>query len=198
MKFYDLMHDSGNAYAWAGGYGPIDDLWFLLPAFLESKRAFWKINPMKPGIEIDPGGRKWPDILGCGDSPPVFFLSARVVESVRQLAPLGRVTEMPIAEINAKALKSKPPPRYFVVETVPGIEVDFAASNMRVDAEGKPIPTSATVNLKVRADSWNGSDVFGFLNYDPSNLAILCTERVKQLADREGWTNTWWREIPCI
>jgi hypothetical protein len=44
---------------------------------------------------------------------------------------------MPIAEIKAKALKSKPVPRYFVLETVPGIEVDFAASN---------IPTSSSAS----------------------------------------------------
>jgi hypothetical protein len=198
MNFYQLLHDSEKGFAWAGGYGPIDDLWFLLPAFLASKRAFWRINPRPPGMRIDPNGTKWPDILGCGFAPPDFFLSERVVQSLRKLAPLGRITEMPIAEIKAKALKNEAPPRYFVVETIPGIEVDFAASNMPVDTTGKPIPSSASVQLKVKTASWGGRDIFGFSNYDPSNLTILCTERVKEVAEREGWTNAWWRPLADV
>src|SRR5690606_37894513 len=121
----------------------------------------WKINPTSPGLIIDPGGNKWPDLLGHGGGSPSFFISDRVLESLRSIgAPIGRVTEMPIAEINAKLLKTKPAPKYFVVETQPGIEVDFAASNIPTHSEGKPIltplPKPWPPLIKVRADSWNG------------------------------------------
>ena len=109
---------------------------------------------------------------------------------------MGRVTEMPIAEINAKALKSKPAPKYFVVETIPGIEVDYAATGFKVDAHGRPIlnprPSPWPFPYQYRPDSWNGADLFGYHHFgtgDSPSLTMLCTERVKQLAESEGWTN---------
>jgi len=196
MNVYKVCEAGSDQYfAFAGGYGPIADLWFLKPAFLSSMRAFWKVNPQMPGARIDPGGRTWPDILGCGNSPPPFFVSERMVESLSAFgAKFARISEMPIAEIKAKALKGKPIPRYFVLETVPGIEVDFAASNIPTDAAGEPIltplPRPWPAAIRVRASSWNGADLFAFSNFGQSPyLEFLCTERIKELAEREGWTN---------
>jgi hypothetical protein len=196
MDFYEIGYENESGMAWAGGYGPIHDMWFLLPVVLERRKAFWKINPHKPGLYIDPGGKKWPDILGCGFAPPVFFVSDRVVSSLRRFGvPLGRVTEMPVAQINAKALKGKPVPRYYVIETKPGIEVDFVSSGFKVDAAGKPIldpPPKPWPRYMYRLDSWNGADLVGYRHFGPIEApytTLLCTGRIKQLAEAEEWTN---------
>lgn len=110
---------------------------------------------------------------------------------------MGRVTEMPIAEIKAKALKSKPAPKYFVVEAIPGIEVDYEATGFKIDAQGRPIlnpqPKPWPSLFQYRLDSWNGKDLFGYHHFgsgDSPSLTMLCTERIKQLAEDEKWTNT--------
>lgn len=204
MNFYKLYEaGSEKKYAFAGGYGPVENLWFLKPAFLASKQAFWNINRQLPGVRIETGGTTWPDILGCGNSPPPFFVSERMIESLIAFgARFGRISEMPIAEIKAKALISKTTPRYFVLETLTGIEVDFAASNIPTNSLGEPIlvplpkPWPALIN--VRGSSWNGADVFAYSNFGESpHLEFLCTERVQQLAQREGWTNLRFDSLPA-
>ena len=206
MKFYKIGFENQRGMAWAGGYGPIDDLWFLHPTFLDRKKAFWRVAPRKPGLYIDQGGKKWPDILGCGSAPPLFFISERLVLSLQGIgAPLGRITEMPIVEINAKALLSESAPRYFVVETKPGIEVDLVATGFKVDASGKailnPPPNPWPSRHKYRLDSWNGSDLFAYRHFGPTDgpyLDMFCSERIKELAEREGWTNVRFKPIDVV
>jgi hypothetical protein len=200
MNLYSLSAASyrSGGFAAAGGYGPIADLWFLSHAFQERRRAFWKVNPGPPGLSIEPNARAWPDFLENCHSPPSFFVSERVVASLRSIdAPLGRVTEMPIAEINAKALRNQPPPRYFVVETFPGIEVDLVATGFKLDARGKailkPLPQPWPPTFYYRPESWNGTDLFdvhSISSVDGPCTDLYCTERVKELAAKEGWTNT--------
>ena len=199
MKLYSMFEGGyrPGGYAFASGYGPIDDLWFLNAKFLDRRRAYWKVNPEPPGLSIEPNAKSWPDFLGNGHSPPMFFVSERVVESLLRFgASLGRRTEMPIAEINAKALKSKPPPRYFVVETIPGLEVDLVATGFKLDAVGKaivtPPPNPWPTPYHYRASSWNGSDLFSYRHFGPTDgpyTEMFCAERVKDLAQGEGWTN---------
>lgn len=197
MSFYAIRYENEPGMAWAGGYGPIDDLWFLRPPFLASKLRFWEVNPKPPGIHIDSGGRHWPDILGCGSSPPLFFVSDRVVNSLRAInATMGRVTEMPMAEIKAKALKSKPAPKYYVIETIPCIEVDLVATGFKLDVHGKaivnPPPKPWPSPYRYRLDTWNGADLFAYRNFGPTEgpyTEMFCTERVKELAEKERWTN---------
>jgi hypothetical protein len=127
-----------------------------------------------------------------------MLVSERVVAGLRSIhAPMGRVTEMPIAEINAKALKNQPPPKYFVIETFPGIEVDLVATGFKLDARGKaildPLPQPWPPTFRYRPESWNGADLFdrrSFSSVDGPYTDLYCTERVKELAAREGWTNT--------
>lgn len=148
----------------------------------------------------------WPDILGNGHSPPMFFISERVVESLTKFGvPISRLTEVPVAEINAKVLKSKPAPRYFVIETFPGIEVDLIATGFRVDAAGRailnPPPKPSPWPYRYRASSWNGTDLFAYRHFGPTDgpyTDLLCTERVKELAEREGWTNVRFKPLPAI
>lgn len=200
MKLYNLSVGTyrPGGFAAASGYGPIPDMWFLSPVMLERARAFWQINPRPPGLSIEPNAKSWPDFLSNGGGPPYFFISERIVTSLRSIAaPLGRVTEMPIAEINAKALKNQPPPKYFVMETFPGIEVDLVATGFKLDARGKailkPLPQPWPPTFHYRPESWNGTDLFdrrSFSGVDGPYTGLYCTERVKELAAQEGWTNT--------
>ena len=166
---------------------------FLHPTQLERLREFWKVNPWPPGIYIETG-RIWPDFLGHGGGSPSFFVTERVLESMRtEGLTITRATEIPIGQIDSKALKDKPPPRYFVVETAPGIEVDFAATGIPTDAEGKPVLNPLPkpwppVAWRLRLSSWNGADLFCYSNFGGS-LTLVCTEKVVELAKREGWTN---------
>lgn len=198
IKLHKIELDHTKGYAWACGFGPLETgMPFLSLAEASNSARFWEVNPMPPGLRIDPGGRKWPDFLGHGGGKPSFFVSERVIESLNAIkAPLGRLTHMPIAVINAKALRNKPTPKYFVVETIPGIEVDLVATGFQVDAQGKailiPRPNPWPRPYRYRMDSWNGSDIFAPRDIGPTDgpyTEMFCTVRVKELAEREGWTN---------
>ena len=148
----------------------------------------------------------WPDFLNNGHSPPMFFVSERVIQSLRSIgAQLGRVSEMPFAEINAKLLKSRPAPKYYVVETTPGIEVDLVATGFKLDAQGKPVltpsPNPWPSPYRYRLDSWNGTDLFAYRHFGPTDgpyTDLLCTELVKELAEREGWTNVRFKPLEVV
>ena len=114
-------------YAWAAGYGPVDDMPFFdgfSDELIKVKFQSWNLNKDIPGISIDRGGREWSDILGCGGGPPGEFFSEQVVKDLREAGiPFLRCTEMPIGEIHSKRLREISPPRYFVLEAAPGIEI---------------------------------------------------------------------------
>lgn len=206
IKLFDIRYNNDRGMAWAGGYGPIEDLWFLRSDILESMRRFWEICPSPSGISVDPGARHWPDVLGCGNSPPSLFVSDKIVNSLRAIgAPMGRVTNMPVAEIHSRALRKKPQPEYFVVETFPGIEVDWAATGFECDAQGNPIPGLSPRPYPrpflYRLDSWNGTDLFSFHprgpNPGPSTI-MFCSEKVKDVAETEGWTNVKFQPLELV
>lgn len=193
----DPWGDSSKGSAWASGYGPLPSMPYFgrLPLFLESKKGFWDVNPMEPGLHIDPDGKWWPDFLGCGNSPPVFFVSDMVIDDLEANGvPIWRKTEFPIASIESKALQKKKPPRYFAVEVENGINIDFPASGIAVDDDGIPQFTKEQrLNrpiLKLDHTSWSGTDLFSYSNLGNGNrLTVLCTEKVKVLAEKEGWTS---------
>lgn len=210
MNLYELREDTigQGGFVYASGYGPIKNgMPFLHPISLERRQAFWKVNPQKPGLYIDDRGFKWPDLLANGHSPPMFFAGEKIVNGLLSIgAPVSRTTEMPIAEIlsKSKKLKAVSPPRYFVVETTPGIEVDFEASGFHVDENGRPIlnpyPKPAP-KLVFRADTWNGSDLFAYKHFGPTDgpyTQLFCTEKVKELAEKEGWTNIAFQPLETI
>jgi len=70
-----------------------------------------------------------------GGGYPSYFVSERIVDDLR--SSISRLTEMPIAKIDAKRLKNTPASRYFVIETHAGIEIDFEGSGIQTDAEGR-------------------------------------------------------------
>src|SRR5260221_6761250 len=168
---------------------------FLKQLQLDQLKAFWKVNPTPPGLIISSDGSKWPDFLGHGGGSPRFFVSEQVINSLLSAKVLfSRLTEMPIAKIESLQLKLKVAPKYFVVETQTGIAVDFQASKIPTDAAGKPVldplPKPWPPKIKVRASSWNGMDVFDYANFGQGPfLNVFCTPKIKDMAEKAGWTN---------
>jgi len=205
MKIYRIGADVSSGYVYASGYGPLPGgMPFLKSVFQEDMNAYWKVNPQKPGLHIDPGRKKtWPDFLSNGNSPPMFFVSDRVVNSLKMndIDP-ARLTEMPVAEIRGRGHKKIPPPKYFAMEVNSGIEVAYEESGFKVDSEGKMIfpatdrPRGSKLIFKL--DTWDGSDLFSYTLHEsspPPHDILLCTERIVQLANTEGWTNVKFTEV---
>lgn len=206
MKFYKLSVDSiENGYVYASGYGPLEtDMPFLPKALLDGHKKFWEIDPMAPGLDIEKGRKKvWPDVLHNGFSPPRYFVSENIV---RDLESIGvnfyRLTEMPIGEVRGKWHQKNTPPKYFVAEVDPGIQINYEASGYQLDQSGNPVLPAlyrpAFPKEVFIRDSWNGNDLFsqnyfGIMGSLPS--ALFCTEKVKKLAEDKGWTNVNFEEL---
>jgi hypothetical protein len=190
MNFFRIDHDSTNtrSFAWAAGFGPLlTEMTFLNPVEKERYEKFWKVNPRRPGIIVDDGESRakwWPDFMGHGGGSPRFFASEKVVRSLEGTGiEYARTTEMPIAEVICKDLNSTEPPRYFVLEADPGIEIDHEAST------GRPARV-------FRESSWTGKDLMGWPNiWNSPSPSLICTEKVVELARAAGWTNVRFEKI---
>jgi hypothetical protein len=197
MNFFELTysHMGGRTYPWAAGYGPLPSMPFLgglTDALKERRLKFWQVNPSPPGMKIDPGGRSWSHMIGCGLGMPEFFVSENLIQDLVECAiPILRATEMPIASISAKALQKIVHPKYFVLEAIPGIEMAWKAMGIPLDRNKKPILVPRPKpfpKAKYCLSSWNGSDLFS----PPGGIittTLFCTERIKILAEEKRWTN---------
>jgi hypothetical protein len=204
-QFFQIGHAQSQTrgFAWAMGFGPLDGpMPFFSPSRLQQKREFWKVNPRKPGLYIDDDGKAnaWPDILGHGGGCPRFFVSDKVVGSlVRERIEIARLTAMPIAEVLCSALEGKPSPGYFVLEAPYAIDVDYTASGVPIDAEGRPVRLLKSPIWKLKLSSWTGRDLFGWPNiWKGPDWSLICTERVVELAKRDGWTNCRFDPISAV
>lgn len=208
MNLYQMASDhiGGRQYPWVGGYGPLgmDEMLPFLSGMPESQRLrtlkFWELNDKPPGLEIDPGGRQWSDFIGYGGSLPPFFVSDTVIKDLKENGiDILRATEMPIAKISAKGLQKITPPKYYILEALPGIERAWDAMGVPLDTEGKPVPHSIASPLEVhlRLSSWNGLDLFSFSD-GPQTAVPVCTDRVKKLAECKGWTNVRFKPIKVV
>jgi len=214
MTFYRISDNSfgtgGKSYPWAYGYGPLESgMPFLHPLVLEMKQKAWELSSRPEGIELSNKGIKWPDVLGCGGGPPREFYSKRVIEGLERIgAPPYRVTHMPIGQIvegkQGKQISQMPRPEYYVIETSPGIEVAWhkmgvptdEANNAIMKPRPKPWPPK---KWKVLETSWNGQDLFTWKNFKTTDRTdLLCTEKVKELAEEEGWTNIAFQPLETI
>jgi hypothetical protein len=204
MNFYQMGadHIGGRSYPWAAGYGPIRPIermgFFgrLSEPFQEMKRKSWEINKSATGIVIDPGGRVWTDFIGCGAGYPGHFVSERVIRDLEEAGiPILEAQEMPIAKISAKALQKIDPPKYFILEALPGLEIrhEHIPLAVRLAAEKEDPPRFIkSILTKFNPDSWNGNHLFSPAQ-GTGTLRTLCTERVKELAEAKGWTNVHFR-----
>lgn len=201
MNFYRVrsLTIGGAKFPYASGFSPLPEMPFLESwpdARVKRKRDFWSIcRPSPPGMIVEPGGRSWPDFIGNGDGPPYFFTSDRVLEDLRNEGiEILRSTRMPIAKVEGKAMRKLTPPGYHVVEAAPGITVDWAAMGVPTNEKdqmdtsgGLPSPWPPE-EWFVDGSSWNGQDLMSFRNFQYWTT-LVCSERVKQLAERNGWTN---------
>jgi hypothetical protein len=206
--FYKITYETSeplpNGFAWGQSLGPLPGgMPFFHPAQLERNKEFWKVNPSPPGLWISDRAWRWPDILGYGGGNLSFFVSRRVVESLRTFTSgVSRVTEVPIYRIDALLLKIIPPPKYFVIETEAGIELDWAASGYPVDVEGKLIRGTGPERgawPKLKHNTWNGTDLFAYSTViGPPYTTLICTEKITYVAANEGWTNVRFQPIEAI
>jgi hypothetical protein len=191
-------------YPWVAGWGPLEYMPFFStfpPITQKSKIEFWDVNPRLPGLHIDPGGKVWADVLGCGGGPPSFFVSERIINNLQaEGIPILRATEMPIAKNLSKALKDVPSPKYYVLEAAPGIRLAYEAMGIELDSTGKPILVQGAKFPEAIYDlaTWNGADLMGKLAVYDSTTSLLCTERVKELAERNGWTNIEFKPVKVV
>jgi hypothetical protein len=200
---YDTFDEGG--WANASGFGPLTtDMPFIAPAMLDRELKFWELNPRPPGIDINARGKNWPDILGNGGGALRFWVSDKVLNSLAtEQISIREATAMPIAKIAGKTLQKKQAPRYFVLQAVAGIEVDYAASGIPLDETGKPV-LSREMQLHppkniLKLSSWNGSDLFSWSNRGGNTgLELFCTERVIEIAKRDGWTNVKFEPIETV
>jgi hypothetical protein len=164
---------------------------FLMGKMADQTEQFWQIHPRKPGIYTGDSGTKWGDFMMCAFDPPRTLITYRVLDGLRQLR--GQVlteTEFPVAEVKSKKLREIPPPRYFAPQWAPGIEMDWRASGVERDNSGNPIIVPGNVPPRIaKLSTWNGSDIFSWVNWDATHLTMLCTERVVELAEKVKWTN---------
>lgn len=204
MKFYDIdvLHQDDSKYAWASGYGPInhniDEIPFLKDAPEVLKigfREFWEIAHTKPGIKFDSGCNEWPDILGCGGGPPHFFISERVLTDLQHFGlQYLRATEMPLIQPFPKKLREVSPPRYYVLEGIPGLESSWTAMGIPHDKDnqidyssGRPKPWPPS-EWKVSQTSWTGLDLMSYKNWQ-TPMTLVCTDEIMDIAKARQWTN---------
>ena len=199
MNFYKLsIPVGGTKHPYASRFGPIPEMpfWESYPeSFVKGRKEFWNLAPRPPGMTVAPGGRSWGDFIGHGGGSPFYFVGGRVIDDLRE-AGIGvlRTTRMPIAEIEGKTMRKIPPPDYFVVEAPPGISIHWQAMGLpttgdnRLDlSQGYPKPWPPAEWL-LDASTWNGKDLMSYQNFQYWTT-LICTERVKQLAGQNGWTN---------
>lgn len=206
MNFYRLSSWAvgGRKYPWACGFGPLAEMPFLdgLPALRERCEKYWEVNPSPPGMVIDPGGKSWSDFIGNGSGGPCsFFVSERVVRDLaEEKIEILRATEMPIARIDAKTLQKIAPPKYFVIEAIPGIS--FTSESVSVEEQlaalkRNPLRRISPVRWKCQLAGWSGNDLCSPA-LSKVHTTLICTERIKRLGERKGWTNVQFDSVKLV
>ena len=187
-----------KGFPYAAGHGPVPgQMPFLSAKEKESLEALWRIDPRSavPGLHIDEKGSKWGDFLAY---PIHTATSARVCHALEESkAKVLHKTAMPIGVIRSKKLKNIPPPNYFVLQFAGGVEVDWQAMGIEIDSTGEPIINISNPQTRIaKLNTWNGSDVFAWINWDATPRTMLCTEKIVELAEKEKWTNVHFDPVP--
>jgi hypothetical protein len=199
MKIYTFSTGDSNKFAYAYGYRPFGEMSFEdhFPEYLKERRHLASMLDLgPPGLQVGDAGAQWPDIMYCGNPPPSFVFSEKVLTSLgsHDISPY-KVTPIPISSIASKKLRDIVAPNYFVVEAFPGIRVDYAASGFVVDSNGNPDQNAPQIQpspiLQYDPASWSGADLFCQSNGHggPYYLDLLCTDRLREIAKLDGWTN---------
>ncbi len=226
MKIYDIQHEhvGGRTYPWASGYNTIRNMpWWETVGndHVVARMGFWSVNPGKPGMNIDPGGRVWSEVIGCSLGWPHHFFSEKVITDLEEAGiHYLRKTEMPIASNKAKTLQKLTAPQYFVLEAERGIERDHEAMGVPLNESGMPdwknfklkeispftipvdkdgkkqfgsaIPTKFEPFI-FRKASWNRNPLFA--DNRLATCFLYCTDILKNLAEEKSWRNVQFKEI---
>lgn len=191
MKLYRIHDADQRGYPYAYDYGPLPyDVPFVFGERLKLKIEVWRLNPTLPGLEIAESGSKWGDFMMCGCGLPSVVYSERVLHAMKTTrCSISSETEFPVGKIRSKKLRNVPPPRYFACQWRPGIEVDWTATGVKLNDKGQPIFGLNIPPRIARLSTWNGDDIFSWVNFESTHLTMLCTERVVELAKKQKWTN---------
>ena len=196
-KICDLTWKT-KGFAYASGFGPISDsMPFLSPEQLTNLKLMWGLDKRnsKAGFHIADKGTKWGDVLAY---PIEIAISRKILSSITSTnCKITHITRMPIGLISNKKLIKSAPPDYFIVQPQCGLEIDWDFMNIALDQKGFPVyDRTKTIAPVAKLSTWNGHDVFSWSNWG-HNLAttLLCTEKVVQLASKEGWTNVYFEPL---
>ena len=188
--------DEGT-YPWVGWLGPLADLSYadrLPPRLSENQKAFFKANShISSGLHID-SGSIWSDILGFGGTVPSFFVSERIINTLKsENIPLLNTIQAPIAKIEkrGKKLLLSSAPNYYLMEAPPGILRNWEEMGYVLNSDGTPNREKMPNPRKqqcLKATSWLNLDIF--CPDDPiCTTDIYCTDRIVELAEKHQWTN---------
>jgi hypothetical protein len=209
MKIYDIKATGnyGKPWAWASGlmwYEGKMDYWTPGPT-LDSFRKYCSVeDEMLPGINIDNVGRLWPDWLGAGGGVPSYYVSQRVIDSLRRAGiSYRRAIEMPIGHIASKKLRQIPPPVYYVLEAPAAMTINLVKRKVPgIDCFGRPIGRMIEESHYVaKADDWPGTELVSIKRLPPKEqdyIFLFATQRIVDLAAEDGWTNFEAKEIEVV
>lgn len=138
------------------------------------------------------GGREWPDMLGVGSAGPSKLFSNRVVERLQAIPSLKNKIEF--GQINLLIENSKcnaKPPKYFYLNVACKVPVDINLSHSRIlkqcSACHRILKLDPLRPFYPDLQQWCGTPIFE-MGYSRGR-ALYCSEEIKQLAERDGWTN---------
>lgn len=113
--------------------------------------------------------KRWPDAMKCGPDVP-FLISEKVVTDLHDI---GIAVEVGEVELECCVGPVVPPPKYFYLCLLPGVEFDMPAARRGWTPPIKP-------------DSWTGADLCATI---PRSGHVVCSFRVMQLARECKWRN---------
>jgi hypothetical protein len=200
MKFYKISHDSHHTRGtpwFSGGLVP------LKSQIVCEKCGRSEVAPHPVGhisLEIEPQkGTFWPDALGQGGSPVGLYISDRAKAAWDRFGiKYGSYCEVDIYGKFPKKLINADRPKYYYIIPNLGATLDWKRSGFEHQGIcpncGRESLGGVNVGhpLYFIENSWRGDDVF---SADRSTALRFCTQKVVDLAEKEGLTNFRFTEI---
>jgi len=190
--------ECNDVYAWAS-----IDPWSIErvygPCCTECNVPRWVRYTTRAGyeaIEFDvEGGAEWPDIIATSTMSPPFLISEKVLDAL-EAAGVVCFEKHPaqVKRATNSSLRVETAPRYFHLDVLPTIELDWEASGtgglFPCGTCGRLIRKAGDYRILPeryvpRMDTWDGSDLI----VCPQCSAVCCTEKVILLAREHRWTN---------
>lgn len=165
MEFYIMGNNTSKSKQWsyAPRFYPIDG---VVEKRCSTCGSVEKYPIGKFAIDLE-GGTKYPDILLCGQYP-LLIVSEKVINDWGSEEFKGyKYFPIEIRNIDSKALKDKPPLKYYSVEVTSNCELDFHSMDVNiVDTcnECGKVKFSKQIweinTFVVNRNSWTGTELF--------------------------------------